>query len=334
MNLYEESRSSPSSDVSDSSENEGEPDISCSHSEISDVNEQDGVEDIFGLLYRQADEEMLDTSKALNQTTGKVRSPIEDHDESNSQSNEEVADDQSIFPEFWLGFNSYEQEPTDKDLSKTDSDDRNDSCQEKDQSSLLEPNIVFYQQAQLGKVLDDLMPTDDSGSMSRILPSATLSKVDSDCSKEEVILEQLRVEQASVPAKIFKSPKPPRTLLGKRQRSDIDDELKKLFEESAEFKGMSKNLSSCYTDFKSDLAGKTSPQKSSSDSHLSFSFRPKKRTAKLQDKQDDLIQSEKSHAEIKVNLKPTEPHRSTHSNSSTTDQSDNIDCQPEKPAPK
>jgi hypothetical protein len=83
---------------------------------------------------------MNDSSKALNQTTGKVRTPTEDNDESQGDD----AEGQSIFPEFWLGFNSY-SEPADKDLSKTESDDRNESCQEKDQSSLLEPNIVFYQ---------------------------------------------------------------------------------------------------------------------------------------------------------------------------------------------
>lgn len=59
LNLYNEARSSHSSVVSerDSSENEEDVHISCSNSEISDVNEQDGEEDIFGLLYKEAEED-------------------------------------------------------------------------------------------------------------------------------------------------------------------------------------------------------------------------------------------------------------------------------------
>ena len=291
LNLYEEARSSPSSDVSDSSENEGEPDISCSHSEISDVNEQDGEEDIFGLLYRQNDEEILNSSKALNQTTGKVRSPVEDQDESNSQSNSEEADDQSIFPEFWLGFNSYEQEPTDKDPSKTESDDRNDSCQEKDSSSLLEPNIVFYQQANvgnvanLGRVLDDLTPTEESGSSLRTIPFATFSKVDSTSSKEDVLVKPPKV--VSEVAKIFKSPKQ-RTLLGKRNRSNIEDEINSLFEDSIELKR--KPMSSLCFESKLDLTNRdvTSHQKVSCEQQMNFSFIPKRRLTKMQDKEEEI----------------------------------------------
>ena len=53
--LYNETSSSPSSVVSNQSDmDEDIKSISCSHSEISDVNEQEGEEDIFGLLYRQA----------------------------------------------------------------------------------------------------------------------------------------------------------------------------------------------------------------------------------------------------------------------------------------
>ena len=53
MALYNETCSSPSSVVSNQSEMDDDvKSISCSHSEISDVNEQDGEEDIFGLLYR------------------------------------------------------------------------------------------------------------------------------------------------------------------------------------------------------------------------------------------------------------------------------------------
>ena len=248
---------------------------------------------------------MLDSSsKVLNQTTGKVRTPLEENDESNSQSNGEEADDgQSIFPEFWLGFNSYsEQEPTDKDLSKSDSDDRNDRCQEKDNSSLLEPNIVFYQQpCGLGKVLDDLSPTDDSGSSSRIMPSVGLSKVDYDL-REEVILD---AKIKPVPAKIFKSPKQ-RTLLGKRQRNELEDELTKLFDESSELKGLSKNLSHMGLNSRQNSFGKDHPLKSQSDGHLSFSFRPKRRVAKIQEKEEDLhIQSEKPSCDIKVHLPAT-----------------------------
>lgn len=69
IDLYHEDRSSPSSVVSDSSDAEEDVHISCSNSEISDVNEQDGEEDIFGLLYRQTDEEMV---KPLDQTIGKA----------------------------------------------------------------------------------------------------------------------------------------------------------------------------------------------------------------------------------------------------------------------
>lgn len=130
IGFYHEDRSSPSSVVSEGSDVEEDVHISCSNSEISDVNEQDGEEDIFGLLYRQADEEIV---KPLDQTIGKVRASIED-------SHSEDADDQSILPEFWLGFNSY-TEGAEKDLSKTDS--ANDS-HDKDHSNVIEPNIVFY----------------------------------------------------------------------------------------------------------------------------------------------------------------------------------------------
>ena len=51
--LYNETSDSPVSVTSSSSESDFEKSISCSHSEISDVNEQDGGEDIFGLLYRE-----------------------------------------------------------------------------------------------------------------------------------------------------------------------------------------------------------------------------------------------------------------------------------------
>lgn len=55
MMLYNETSSSPSSVVHNQSEmDEDIKSISCSHSEISDVNEQEGEEDIFGLLYGQA----------------------------------------------------------------------------------------------------------------------------------------------------------------------------------------------------------------------------------------------------------------------------------------
>ncbi len=53
MMLYNETSDSPVSVTSNSSESDFEKSISCSHSEISDVNEQDGGEDIFGLLYRE-----------------------------------------------------------------------------------------------------------------------------------------------------------------------------------------------------------------------------------------------------------------------------------------
>jgi hypothetical protein len=53
MMLYNETSDSPVSVTSSSSESDFEKSISCSHSEISDVNEQDGGEDIFGLLYRE-----------------------------------------------------------------------------------------------------------------------------------------------------------------------------------------------------------------------------------------------------------------------------------------
>jgi hypothetical protein len=86
--------------------------------------------------------------------------------------------------------------------------------------------------------LDDLAVTEDSGSSPRLQPSICLSKVDSGSTKDEVHLERVK----PLPAKIFKSPKQ-KTLLGKRQRSDIDNELNKLFEDSAELKGMTKHMS-------------------------------------------------------------------------------------------
>lgn len=51
LDMYDEGASSPSSMESDR-DSEEEVHISCSNSEISDVNEQDGEEDFFGLLYR------------------------------------------------------------------------------------------------------------------------------------------------------------------------------------------------------------------------------------------------------------------------------------------
>lgn len=53
LSLYNETSSLRSSSDSDqTSEPEEDVNISCSHSEISDVNENDGEEDIFGFLYR------------------------------------------------------------------------------------------------------------------------------------------------------------------------------------------------------------------------------------------------------------------------------------------
>jgi hypothetical protein len=193
--FFEEARSASSVVSSDQSEVEDDVNISCSHSEISDVNEQDGEEDIFGFLYRQVpNKESSEQTKPklLDQTTGKVRSPTEDHDDSRS----EEAEEQSIFPE-----------PTDKDLSNS-----NDSCQ---QSSVMEPNIVFYpQRGNLSKVLDDLNLTEDSGSSTKPGPATLLTKVDSDC-REEVLFVPKQKPQ-------FKSPKVIKTLLGKRERSDKD----------------------------------------------------------------------------------------------------------------
>ena len=171
----------------------------------------------------------------MNQTRGKVRSPNDEQDESNSQSNADDADDQSILPEFWMGFNSY-TEPTDKDLSKTDSDERNESCQH---SSVMEPNIIFYQQpsqtnqSKLTKVLDDLTFTDDSSSSPRLLPKVSLDKLDSESMKPEVCQPEVKPKE-----KTFKSPKVIRPMLGKRPRP-VDDELSSLFSSS-----MQKNLSS------------------------------------------------------------------------------------------
>lgn len=181
LDLYNETHSLRSSSDSDQiSEPEEDVVISCSHSEISDVNENDGEDDIFGFLYRQEPD-------ALDQTRGKVRTPSDEQDESNYQSNGEDAEDQSIFPEFWIGFNSY-AEQTDKDLSKTESDERNESCQH---SSVMEPNIIFYQQlnqSKLTKVLDDLTITEDNSSSLRTMPSICLNKVDSS-SKDEVLFQ-------------------------------------------------------------------------------------------------------------------------------------------------
>jgi len=52
LNLFNETSSLRSSSDSDVSEPE-EVEISCSGSEISDVNENYGEEDIFGFLYRE-----------------------------------------------------------------------------------------------------------------------------------------------------------------------------------------------------------------------------------------------------------------------------------------
>jgi hypothetical protein len=73
LNLYNETSSLRSSSDSDqTSEPEEDVNISCSDSEISDVNENDGEEDIFGFLYREEKE-----PEVLDQTRGKVRTPSE-----------------------------------------------------------------------------------------------------------------------------------------------------------------------------------------------------------------------------------------------------------------
>ena len=98
--LYKESSNSPVSVSSNSSEMDDDVILSCTHSEISDVNEQED-DDIFGLLYR---EENAQESNPMDQTTGKIRTPSESNDDSN-QSNDEI-EEEGIFPEFWLGFNA------------------------------------------------------------------------------------------------------------------------------------------------------------------------------------------------------------------------------------
>ena len=98
--LYKESSNSPVSVSSNSSEMDDDVILSCTHSEISDVNEQED-DDIFGLLYR---EENAQESNPMDQTTGKIRTPSESNDDSN-QSNDDI-EEEGIFPEFWLGFNA------------------------------------------------------------------------------------------------------------------------------------------------------------------------------------------------------------------------------------
>jgi len=87
-----------------------------------------------------------------------------------------------------MGFNSFEKQ-TEKDTSKNDLDERNESCQH---SSVLEPNIIFYQQpiqSKLNKVLDDLTFTDESETTPRTMPTVSMTKVDSETFKEEVIFK-------------------------------------------------------------------------------------------------------------------------------------------------
>lgn len=119
-------------------------------------------------------------------------------------------------------------------MSKTDS--ANDS-QDKDHSSVLEPNIVFYKQnsnvdGSLSKVLGDLTFTEDSGCISR--PTINLSKVDSDCTKDEALYVSAEVKtesQNDLKRSLLGSLPKPKSLLGKRTRSSLEDDLNQLFDQ-------------------------------------------------------------------------------------------------------
>ena len=116
-------------------------------------------------------------------------------------------------------------------MSKTSNDSANES-------SLIEPHIHFYQQRwnaqgdSLTRVLDELnLTTEDTGS-SKNSPITTLTKVDSDNSKEETICEEQSDKKDSGDEEILNVPKvetDAMTILGKRSRC-VEDDLKLIFE--------------------------------------------------------------------------------------------------------
>lgn len=102
---------------------------------------------------------------------------------------------------------------------------------------MLEPNIVFYKQnsnvdGSLSKVLGDLTFTEDSGFISR--PTINLSKVDSDCMKDEALYVSAEVKTEShndLKRSLLGSLPKPKSLLGKRTRSSLEDDLNQLFDQ-------------------------------------------------------------------------------------------------------
>lgn len=238
--------------------------------------------------------------KPLDQTLGK-RIPVDENDVSKSLS--EDADETSIFPEFWLGFNDQG-----KDHSKSDG---SNESQEKDNSTVHEPSIVFYKQqsGNMSKVLGDLTFTEESVSSPRIEPSIHSSKVD--CSKDDLLsapMEAKRIRSEPIHANLPKV----KTLLGKRDRCNLEDEINSLFE------GNNKNLTKTHSDLNNSW------QPSLEKNECTFSFRPNKRMAKVEDKTESSPskifnirrKSSDDSNEIKVpDLRPSKPMPSCGGNS-------------------
>jgi hypothetical protein len=162
----------------------------------------------------------------------------------------------------------------------------NESCfkdNSKDQSTLIEPHIVFYQQQwsdklqgeSLTRVLDELNFTSEDSGSNKTLATATLIKVESD-SKDETIFEKAELKDS------FKSPKS-KTLLGKRSRC-VEDTINAYFEFEPKLETkkatITKNLS--WQCLNSEI--KKEASLSSVTDKVAFSFRPRRREAKIDEK--------------------------------------------------